>query len=958
MQNGNDAASWSLLCQRANKVEYKGRFPTTENRVHAFEHAQTEVEKHARETRPILDAKTVGLMESFINHKRAFGSGVERRLYADMDWYGLLGRILTKRPLVFITDTDTYMLRDGTEGSGGFEQIGTDHERSPLLLDDLMSYDEMQLSALCGISMPTHFINKGDRHNKGIAGQPGTYETTGVYVALVGARYERPGRMEWQYTVITREQNTTENGYGPDADAALPQTNYLRMWSAVLCGHMYLPTYDQAVAAVKTDSTDFLDLGDGSFFFLPAYLERIRMSVEPFLHEANDRASSVGKRAYVHVVGLGLGVWMITESQGQLIVDVFAKVLRSFQFRAVADIDFSFFPDVCNECDGTRDGGILKAGSNAICIHFSKRDPAAKLIGEDDGKLLVAMFAWDGNSYVGNEYWLGDLTGSGDPAAAACSMAPDLQNPDVNLFVAAEHAKVWGKMAMVSKTQAELADEIKDTFRVSDAKVNGTIRGTMLRKDLVAVLQKCGLVKSEEWFDMIFQEAGVAGSPYIDYGFFVDWLAMASSVESSSNRKSDKRISVDDLCAKNRGDYLPTPDPAYPDDHVHVGLYIAAPGIENGTTMYGIPPEGASREAAFRWIHAALQRYAQHEKQYREPLTALFARRRLWGVNKVPNDEDEGEKDSNEPEFARLTKVARENLEALGTTMEADIYRAQNLGGILGSLGDDVEDQWQQPRQDSVLQLPPNWNSYGEEDVQQGDKIFIAFISMCAHALNKRFQSRSCVIADKVPGCKARNVDVKGHLRMDGKLFHDHADMEFPRAAHNADIVRCALICTDAESLRAAFEMSRHPVYGVGKIVRVKNHFTPKYEAMSEGGSFGYRACLVNYIMDPGVTWGELLEESEADVSKCLESLRSFHTKSTARFNELAMCTFASAEKAFRSLEFLSTPAKLLVEVQFMTEEYLVMRKRSHFWYKVARAASGFHLCQDFRAVHVPNGRA
>ena len=42
------------------------------------------------------------------------------------------------------------------------------------------------------------------------------------------------------------------------------------------------------------------------------------------------------------------------------------------------------------------------------------------------------MFAWDGNSYIGNEYWQGALTDSGDPAAACCSFIPELMNPEVN----------------------------------------------------------------------------------------------------------------------------------------------------------------------------------------------------------------------------------------------------------------------------------------------------------------------------------------------------------------------------------------------------------------------------------------------------------------------------------------------------------------------------------------------
>ena len=49
--------------------------------------------------------------------------------------------------------------------------------------------------------------------------------------------------------------------------------------------------------------------------------------------------------------------------------------------------------------------------------------------------ISIAGYAWDGNSYPGNEYWFG-MMGSFDPQAINCSLLGQFQNPEVNIKLA------------------------------------------------------------------------------------------------------------------------------------------------------------------------------------------------------------------------------------------------------------------------------------------------------------------------------------------------------------------------------------------------------------------------------------------------------------------------------------------------------------------------------------------
>eukprot|EP01126_Amoeba_proteus_P039381 TRINITY_DN4148_c0_g1_i14.p1 TRINITY_DN4148_c0_g1~~TRINITY_DN4148_c0_g1_i14.p1 ORF type:complete len:551 (+),score=183.30 TRINITY_DN4148_c0_g1_i14:210-1862(+) len=321
-----------------------------------------------------------------------------------------------------------------------------------------MTYDEIQISALVGTSCPSFFINTGSRRNMGKIGSPGSFETEGIYQALVGARLERKDRMESNHILVMKEYNTTKAGYGDDADPDDFKTQLLRIWakfyqceSLTKPNTFCFPTFEEVEKYYEKGNTGGRFYNHQASIFspkyfinVPVYKKRIWFSIFTFLSDANNRGEKAGLKVYAHAVGLGLGVWQISERQAKWMMDVYSDILTHHHFPCISDLNFSWFPPTLTSCGLVKDGESFTRNGNNIRIEFSKRDPAAKLRGFHEGKLLVAMYAWDGNSFPGNEYWRHALVASGDPAAACCSTIPQLQNPYINNYLIANELFLAG----------------------------------------------------------------------------------------------------------------------------------------------------------------------------------------------------------------------------------------------------------------------------------------------------------------------------------------------------------------------------------------------------------------------------------------------------------------------------------------------------------------------------------
>jgi len=392
---------------------------------------QKDLRVAAETTWPIVHPKVAVLAKAFLEYKRANGSEVEKDVYAALSVDELYIRLLAKRPVTFFSPSDSYKLRNNDTGEGGFDLIGSDNELRPLNLMQYQSYDEMELSALLGMSVPTNFINNGNRNN--VAVKTRNHAAKGIVLGLVGARFERRNLMDWKHMIITKEQNTKENGYGKDGDPMLLQ------W-AQLYGQPHFPTHDEVLRhRRKSKNRRYVEVEEKEkqwYFDTSIFKTRCELTAELALAEANERAKDEGKLAFVHLVGLGLGAWKVHRRQASLQAEAFAAVLKRMSFPHVGAVIFGRFGR-CSLKEVCKTKRLRTKAGNTVKVEFTERNPSAKTPRPKTGQkpwLLVTAYAWDGNSYPGNEYWLGDsfFNMSGDPAAAAASFIPELQNPEVN----------------------------------------------------------------------------------------------------------------------------------------------------------------------------------------------------------------------------------------------------------------------------------------------------------------------------------------------------------------------------------------------------------------------------------------------------------------------------------------------------------------------------------------------
>ena len=212
---------------------------TSSNLLSNFASQGDHVAHLAAGARPVVHEDVVALMEKWILLMRRLGTEDEQRIYAEMTPTSLVDRLLSCRPLAFLTSVDSWLAKDGRHGAQNWD------ETARAQLDLFLSYDEIKVSALVQASTPTLLINSGSRDNVGRVGEQGTFIKEAVYVGAVGARFEIPDRMEHQEVLVTPGQNKRSAGYGLRGEVEENRARAVLQLFAEFYGLEGLPAWDE-----------------------------------------------------------------------------------------------------------------------------------------------------------------------------------------------------------------------------------------------------------------------------------------------------------------------------------------------------------------------------------------------------------------------------------------------------------------------------------------------------------------------------------------------------------------------------------------------------------------------------------------------------------------------------------------------------------------------------------------
>lgn len=206
--------------------------------------------------------------------------------------------------------------------------------------------------------------------------------------------------MEYEDIIISKEQNVSEKGYGhhelsnkPSKFSSIMQlifpyynkTEKLKKLQDYRClWNKFYEEHDHLYRKVARDDKRFGEtFAREAVFDNMVMKKRFSLPIDMLLLEANERAAKAGKLAYIHVVGIGMGVWLAAPQQERIFMECLEQRLKYLlqQLNNVGVIHLSWFK--LNEWNELKNEAIFEMETHpnkGIKILISKRNPNEKLV--------------------------------------------------------------------------------------------------------------------------------------------------------------------------------------------------------------------------------------------------------------------------------------------------------------------------------------------------------------------------------------------------------------------------------------------------------------------------------------------------------------------------------------------------------------------------------------------------
>lgn len=336
-------------------------------------------------------------------------------------------------------------------------------------------YELISLAALVGCWCFTPIIHSGIRRSneninrlredKFFHGdkKAGNYNTCAYVCGMVGSRFEKQNQMEEAYIRETAPENN-------------PIHQGLNDFFTNKIGE-HQDKYNISSQSLKYN----------------LYRERTRFVIELFLEQCYNICINNNQKILPIITGIGAGFWLIGSGYSEKIIndiieDVTLSILTDNMkylelFPGIRFSSLNGYDDIEGNF-GSRselfNNKYNKKYSNLLIVkdypiyhtHYLKDSKLTfytqfelnDLISQPNVKQAL-LFAWDGNSFVGNEYWAKNMIGSGDPLTVSACCIGQLCNPFIN-------HKMLDKIASLEPDNLELASLEPNNLELASLTLN------------------------------------------------------------------------------------------------------------------------------------------------------------------------------------------------------------------------------------------------------------------------------------------------------------------------------------------------------------------------------------------------------------------------------------------------------------------------------------------------------